>query len=49
MIPFESHYGRKYNTLVIWDNPSYHTVVGIDLVREMEEKMVKIRKTLRDT
>jgi hypothetical protein len=43
MSPFEAHYGRKCNTPVSWDNPTYHTVVGPDWLQEMEEQMVKIR------
>jgi hypothetical protein len=43
MIPFEELYGRKCNTLVIWDNLADCAVVGPDLLREMEEQMVKIR------
>jgi hypothetical protein len=41
MSPFEALYGRKCNTPVSWDNPTYHLVVGPYLLREMEEKMVK--------
>jgi hypothetical protein len=37
MIPLEALYGRKYNTHVTWDNPTYIVVVGPNLLREMEE------------
>jgi hypothetical protein len=47
MSPFEALYGRKYNALVSWDNPANCAVVGPDLLEEMEEKMVKIRKNLK--
>jgi hypothetical protein len=47
MIPFEALYGRKCNTQVSWDNPTDRVVVGPDLLWEMEEHMVKIRKNLK--
>jgi hypothetical protein len=37
MSPFEALYGKKCNTLVTWDNPTYKVVVGSDLLKEMEE------------
>jgi hypothetical protein len=37
-------YGRKCNTPVIWDNLVDRGVVGPDLLREMEEQMIKIKK-----
>jgi hypothetical protein len=40
-------YGRKCNTLVIWDNPTDRAVDGLDLLKEMEEKMEKIKKNLK--
>jgi len=43
MNSFEELYGRYSNTSVIWDNPIDKVVVGPELIREMEEKMVKIR------
>jgi hypothetical protein len=49
MSPFEALYGRKCNTPMSWDNPTNHTVVGLYLLREMEEKMVKIRQNLKAT
>jgi hypothetical protein len=47
MSPFEALYGRKCNTPVSWDNPADRAVVGPDLLREMEEKMVKIKNNLK--
>jgi hypothetical protein len=38
MSPFEALYGRKCNTPVSWDNPTDRVVIGLDLLREMEEK-----------
>jgi hypothetical protein len=43
MSPFEALYGRKSNTPVRWDNQEYRAVVGLELVREMEEKLLKIK------
>ena len=47
MSPFEALYGRKCNTLVSWDNPIDRAVVGPVLLREMEEKMIKIKQNLK--
>jgi hypothetical protein len=49
MIPFEELYGRRCNTPVSWDNPTNHVVVGTNILQEMEEQMVKIRKNIKDT
>jgi hypothetical protein len=34
---FETLYGRKCNTPVSWDNPTDREVVGIELLKEIEE------------
>ena len=47
MGPFESLYGIRCNTLVSWYNPTYRAVVGPNLLREMEEKMLKIKQNLK--
>jgi hypothetical protein len=47
MSPFEALYGRKCNTPVSWDNPTDRAVVGPDLLKEMEEKMEKIKQNLK--
>jgi hypothetical protein len=44
MSPFEALYGRKCNTPVSWDNPVDIVVLGPELLKEMEEKMVKIKR-----
>lgn len=44
MILFEDFYEKKCNMLVSWDNPTDRGVVGLKLQREMEEKMVKIKR-----
>jgi hypothetical protein len=47
MSPFEAIYGRKCNTPVSWDNLVDRVVVGTNLLREMEEKMIKIKQNLK--
>jgi hypothetical protein len=47
MIPFEALYGRKCNTPVSWNNIVDRAVVGLELLREMEEKMLKIKQNLK--
>jgi hypothetical protein len=43
MSPFEALYGRKCNTPVSWDNPADRAVVGPELLKEMEDQMIKIK------
>jgi hypothetical protein len=47
MSPFEALYGRKCNTPVSWDNLADIEVIGPELLREMEEKMLNIKQNLR--
>ena len=47
MIPFEALYGRKCNTLVSWDNPADREVLGSELLKDMEDHMVKIKQNLK--
>jgi hypothetical protein len=47
MIPFEALYGRKCNTPISWDNPTDREIVGPELLKEMEEKMLKIKQNLK--
>jgi hypothetical protein len=47
MSPFEALYGRKCNTPASWDNPADRAVVGPDLLKEMEEQMLKIKQNLK--
>jgi hypothetical protein len=47
MSPFEALYDRKCNTPVSWDNLVDRVVVGPDLLRGMEEKMIKIKQNLK--
>jgi hypothetical protein len=43
MSPFEALYGRKCNTPVSWDNSADRVVVGPELLKEMEDQMIKIK------
>jgi hypothetical protein len=47
MSPFEALYGRRCNTPVSLDNRANCAVVGPNLLREMEEQMVKIKHNLK--
>jgi hypothetical protein len=42
MSPFEALYGRKCNTPVSWDNLADREVVGLELLKEMEDQMIKL-------
>ena len=43
MSPYEALYGRSRRTLVTWDNPVNRVVLGLELLKEMEQEVVKIR------
>jgi hypothetical protein len=47
MSPFEALYGRRCNTLVSWDNPADRIVVEPELLKEMEDQMLKIKQNLK--
>jgi transposase InsO family protein len=47
MSPFEALYRRKCNTPVSWDNPTDRMIVGPDLLRDMEDQMMKIKQNLK--
>jgi hypothetical protein len=47
MSPFKAFYGRKCNTPVSWDNLVDKSIIGLDLLKELEEKMTRIRKNLK--
>jgi hypothetical protein len=49
MILFEELYRRRCNTTVSWDNPIDRTIVGTNLLREMEEKILKIKQNLNSS
>jgi len=47
MSPFEALYGRKWNTLIIWDNPTDRVTLGPAFLKEMEEQISKIKQNLK--
>jgi hypothetical protein len=47
MSPFKALYGRKCNTPVSWDNPADRAVVGPELLKEMEDQMIRIKHNLK--
>ena len=47
MSPFEVLYGRKCNTPVSWDNPTNRVVLGPEILKKMEEQMIKIKQNLK--
>jgi hypothetical protein len=47
MSPFEALYGRKCNTPISWDNPTDRAVVGPELLKKMEDKMLNIKQNLK--
>jgi len=49
IIPFNKLNGRKCNTIVSWDNLVNYALVGPDFLQELEEKMVKKMKNLKDS
>jgi hypothetical protein len=49
MSSFEALYGRKCNTPVSWDNPADRVVLGLELLKDMEDQVVKIKKNLNAT
>ena len=47
MSPYEDLYRRRCKTQVTWDNPMNGVVLGLELLKEMEQEVVKIRKNLK--
>jgi hypothetical protein len=47
MIPFEDLYGRKFNSPVSWDKLEDRVVLGLELIKDMEYQMVRIKHNLK--
>ena len=47
MSPYEDLYVRRSRTPVTWDNLVKRVVLGPELLKEMEQEVVKIRKNLK--
>ena len=49
MILCEAMYGKGCITPVNWDSPVYRVVFGPEMLKEMEQEIVKIRQSLKAT
>ena len=47
MSPYEALYGRRCTTPVTWDNLVNRIVLGLELLKKMEQEVVKIRQNLK--
>ena len=47
MSPYEDLYGRRCRTPVTWDNPLNEIVLGLELLKGMEQEVVNIRWSLK--
>jgi hypothetical protein len=47
MAPFEALYGRKCRTLLAWSEVGERTLFGPAIIKEVEEKVEKVRENLR--
>ena len=45
----EALYGRRCRTLVTWDNLVNRIVLGLELLREMEQEVVKIKQNMKSS
>lgn len=48
MTPFESFYGRKFQTPISWDKIKDMISIGLESLAEMEEMVKFIRKSLAE-
>ena len=47
MSPFEALQGRKCNTPISWDNPTYIIIIGPRILKDMEDQMIKIKHNVK--
>ena len=47
MSPYESLYGRRCRTLVTWDNQVNMIVLGLELLKEIDQEVTNIRKNMK--
>ena len=47
MSPYESLYRRRCRKIVIWDNPMNIIMLGLELLKEMDQEVAKIRQNLK--
>ena len=49
MSPYGALYGRRCRTPLTWDNPVNRVVLGPELLKKMEQEVVRIRQNLKAT
>jgi hypothetical protein len=49
MSPFKALYGIRCNTHVSWDNPVNRITLGPEMLKEMEQEVIKIKQNLKTT
>lgn len=47
MIPYKDLYGRECKMSVSWDNLVNRVVLGPNMITEMEQEVIKLRKKLK--
>jgi hypothetical protein len=47
MSPFEVLYGRKCTIPITWENPMENLTLGPELLKEMEQAMIRIKQNLK--
>lgn len=47
MIHFEELYGRRCNTPISWDNPMNRITLGPEILKELEQEVIKIKQNLK--
>ena len=47
MSPFEDFYGRQCNIPISWNNPIGRITLGPDLLKEMEQQVVRIKQNMK--
>ena len=47
MSPYESLYGKRCRTPLTWDNLVNTVVIGLELFKEMQHEVVKIKQNLK--
>jgi hypothetical protein len=47
MIPFEALYGRQRNILISWNNPVDRITPKPELLKEMDQQIVKIKQNMK--
>ena len=47
--PYKALYGKKCGTLVCWTDQNKHKVIGLDIAKDIEEKVRVIQQRLKAT